>query len=77
MVIRRGVVITAIGCTIGLGLAAALAQPLTMVLLDGSPTDPIAFGGAAALCAIASLAACYGPARRAINADPMTALRRD
>jgi predicted permease len=77
MVMRRGLVITAIGCTIGLGLAAALAQPLTMVLLDGSPTDPIAFGGAAALCVLAGLAACYGPARRAINADPMTALRRD
>jgi predicted permease len=77
MVIRRGLVITAIGCTIGMGLAALLAQPLTMVLLDGSPTDPVAFGGAAALCSIAGLAACYGPARRAINADPMTALRRD
>jgi putative ABC transport system permease protein len=77
MVIRRGLVITAIGCTIGLGLAALLAQPLTLVLLDGSPTDPIAFGGAAALCGIAGLAACYGPARRAINSDPMTALRRD
>ena len=37
MVIRRGLVITAIGCTIGLGLAALLAQPLTLVLLDGSP----------------------------------------
>jgi len=77
MVIRRGLVITAIGCAIGLGLAAALAQPLTLVLLDGSPTDPIAFGGAAALCVIAGLAASYGPARRAINTDPMTALRRD
>jgi predicted permease len=77
MVLRQGLWMTGIGCAIGLGLAAALARPLSMVLLDVSPTDPIAFGGAAALCALAGLAACYGPARRAINADPMTALRRD
>jgi predicted permease len=77
MVLRQGVAIIAVGCAIGLGLAAALARPLAMVLLDVSPMDPIAFGGAAALCAIAGLAACYGPARRAIDADPMAALRRD
>ena len=67
MVIRRGLVITAIGCTIGLGLAAPLAQPLTLVLLDGSPRIRSRSAGAAALCAIAGLAACYGPARRAIT----------
>jgi ABC-type antimicrobial peptide transport system permease subunit len=77
MVLRQGVLVTAIGCAIGLGLAAALARPLSAVLMDVSPLDPIAFGGAAALCAFAGLAACYGPVRRAMNSDPMTALRRD
>jgi len=40
-----------------------------------SPRDPLAFGSALAVIAIASLAACFIPARRATRIDPVQALR--
>jgi putative ABC transport system permease protein len=45
------------------------------MLYKVSPRDPIAFGLALVVIAIASLAACFLPAWRATRIDPVQALR--
>jgi ABC-type antimicrobial peptide transport system permease subunit len=45
------------------------------MLYQVSPRDPLAFGSAIAVIAIASVAACFFPAWRATRIDPTEALR--
>jgi hypothetical protein len=40
-----------------------------------SPTDPVSFGGAAALMGIATLAALISPVRRALRVSPAQTLK--
>ena len=77
LVIRQGLVLTAIGVTLGLAAGAAGAQVLRSLLFGVSALDPIAFGGAAVLFGVVALAASYLPARRATRVDPMIALRTE
>ena len=77
LVLRQGVVLAAIGVTLG-ALAAFGATRLIGNLLYGvPPTDAIAFGGAAVLLAFAALVASWIPARRASRVDPVIALRSE
>ena len=77
LVVRQGVVLTAAGVAIGMAVAAAATQLIRSLLFGVSALDPIAFGGAALLFAVVSLAASYLPARRAMRVDPMIALRAE
>jgi putative ABC transport system permease protein len=45
------------------------------MLSEVRASDPITFGAVALLLAAVALLACYVPARRAMRADPMIALR--
>ncbi|MCZ6915680.1 MAG: hypothetical protein O7I93_02785 [Gemmatimonadetes bacterium] len=47
---------------------------LSALLFDVAPTDPVTYGGVAALLAAAGLVAPYLPARRALRIDPKVAL---
>jgi predicted permease len=69
----------AVGAGLGVGLLGALAasQVLRSSLYGVSPLDPIAYGGVVLVIAIAALAACYVPVRRAVQIDPVRALRYD
>jgi predicted permease len=75
MVLRQGMLLTLVGAAIGLGLAAALSRLLGSLLFGVAPADPLAYGGSALLFGIVGLVACYVPARRATQIDPMEALR--
>jgi ABC-type lipoprotein release transport system permease subunit len=50
---------------------------MTTLLFEVSPTDPITFVVVALCVVLATLLACYIPARRAAKVDPLVALRYD
>jgi ABC-type antimicrobial peptide transport system permease subunit len=53
-----------------------MASTLLRDLLFGiGPADPVAFAAAAAAMIVVTLGACYVPVRRALNVDPIAALR--
>jgi putative ABC transport system permease protein len=75
LVMREGLLVTAIGIGVGLLGAAALTRFMQSVLFGVTPLDPWSFAaGPLLLIPIAALA-CLGPALRAASADPATVLR--
>jgi putative ABC transport system permease protein len=69
--------LVAIGAVLGLAGAAAGGGVLRNLLLGVQTVDPLAYGGVAIVLAIVAFLACYIPARRATQVDPMIALRAD
>ena len=75
MVMSHGLRLTVAGIVIGAVAALILTRLMGNLLYKVSPRDPLAFGTAFAVIAIASLAACFVPAWRATRIDPVHALR--
>jgi predicted permease len=75
LVLGEGLLVILIGLAIGLVGSLALTRYLSSLLVGVTATDPVTFAGVAVLLALAALAACYIPARRAVRVDPLVALR--
>ena len=75
MVLRQAGTLVSIGIVIGLAGAAAGTQLMKDLLVGVPPLDAPTDSAVAALLAIVALAACYLPVRRAMEVDPMVALR--
>jgi ABC-type antimicrobial peptide transport system permease subunit len=71
----QGLALTAGGVALGAVAALGLTRLIGNLLYKVSPRDPLAFGTAFAVMAVASLAACFLPAWRATRTDPVRALR--
>jgi len=74
LVVRKGIVLLAIGLTIGLALAALLASPLQAILFRVRAHDPLVFGAVVASLALVGLAATLIPASRIARVSPIAAL---
>jgi predicted permease len=73
--VRHGLVITAIGLTVGAVTAAALSRVLGALLFNVSPLDPVTYGAGIAALGIVAVLATWLPARQATRVDPAVALR--
>ena len=77
LVLRHGLILTAIGIAAGLAGAAAGTRLLQGMLFGITPLDPLTFGAVSLLFGLVATVASYLPARRATTVDPMVALRSE
>jgi putative ABC transport system permease protein len=77
LVLRESLAPAGIGLASGLALALALNQSLKSLFYEVAPADPLVLAGVALAISIATLAASYIPARRALSVDPATSLRTE
>jgi predicted permease len=77
LVVGQGLRLAVVGLVVGLALAALFTRMLASLLFGVSSTDPWTFLGVTTILALVAVVACYVPARRAIQVDPLVALRYD
>ena len=75
LVMRRGFWQIATGLALGLAAAIPAARLMANLPIGVSPSDPGVFLAVGAVLALAGLAACWLPARRAAALDPVKAIR--
>jgi putative ABC transport system permease protein len=77
LVLRKGLILTVIGITLGLIGAAALTRFLQGMLFGITPLDARTFAAVALMFGCVTMLASYVPARRATRVDPLVALRNE
>jgi putative ABC transport system permease protein len=77
MALGEGMLLVAVGLGVGLIGAAIVTRFLRSMLFSVTATDPLTFASIALLLAAVALLACFIPAQRATQVDPLVALRED
>ena len=77
LIMRQGALQTGLAVSVGILLSLAVGRVLAQILYQVSPNDPYALITSSVLLAGAALLACFLPARRATNVNPITALRTE
>ena len=77
LVVGDGLKLTAIGVALGGAASLLVARWLTTMLFGVSPGDPVTLAATAGILMLVAAAACFIPARRATQVDPMVALRAE
>ena len=75
LVVKRGIVLGAIGVVVGLAASFALTRLISTLLFEVTATDTVTFVMVPVGLFLVTLIACYVPARRATRVDPLKALR--
>lgn len=77
LVLGQGLALAGLGTIVGLVMALALTRLLRSLLFGVTSTDPVTFLTVSVGLVLIAVAACYLPARRAANVQPVEALRFD
>jgi len=77
LVVGQGMKLLLLGVATGTFLALLLTPVMSNLLFGVKPDDPVTFAGSAVFLALIGVLACYIPARRATNVDPVVALRSE
>jgi putative ABC transport system permease protein len=77
LILRQGVLQTAVSIAAGVALSLLAGRALSSMLFSVSPSDPVSLAVSVLLLSSAALLACYLPARRATRVSPLTALRTE
>jgi predicted permease len=75
LILEHGTKVALIGVAIGIAAAVGLSRFLSSLLYGVKPIDPPTFVAASLVLVSVALLACYIPARRATQVDPMVALK--
>jgi ABC-type antimicrobial peptide transport system permease subunit len=75
MILRQGFALVGAGLIAGLVLTFVAARAIVSLLVGVSPSDPVTLVSVALLLAAVGLMASYIPARRAMNIEPLRALK--
>jgi predicted permease len=75
LVLRQGMMLVAIGISLGLAISLLVGRAFSRMLFGLSPADPLSLLGASAVLLLVAALACCLPALAAIRMDPMQALR--
>jgi putative ABC transport system permease protein len=75
LVLREGMMLALIGLVVGLGGTYFVGRVMKSILYQVTVIDPVAVSAVTAVLLLSALLACYIPARRATQVDPMVALR--
>jgi ABC-type antimicrobial peptide transport system permease subunit len=76
-IMREEIRVVLAGVVMGIGGALAASRLLEGVLYSGKAVDPMVLLGAALFLMVVAAIACYSPARRAAQVDPVQALRSE
>jgi ABC-type antimicrobial peptide transport system permease subunit len=77
MALTEGAMTIAFGVGAGLAGSLVLTRFLQSMLFSVKPTDPFTFATIGALLAAVTLLACFVPAYRATQVDPLMTLRHE
>ena len=77
LVVGQGLRLTVLGVFLGIPGALAAGSLLASMLFGVRQTDPLTFCGVCLLFLVASVLACYLPARRALRVAPIVVLRAE
>jgi putative ABC transport system permease protein len=77
LMLRGGLTMTVFGLAIGLPVAFLLARTMSGLLFNVKAADPVSFLVLPLVLVAVAAVACYLPARRAAQMDPLQALRHD
>jgi putative ABC transport system permease protein len=76
-VLGRGLIVIGTGMVIGLVASLSMTRIIEQSLFGVTSTDPATYAIVLLTLFVVACLACYVPARRALNVDPLEAMRQD
>jgi putative ABC transport system permease protein len=77
LIMKQGVQQTLVALALGVGLSFFAGNALAAVFFQVKPCDPLVLGSSALVLTVATMLACFLPARRATLVSPLRALRSE